>query len=156
LSMLPPSLLTGARFAAVPILLSSDASAWRLPIFVAACLTDLLDGLVARRLISETLLGYMLDAIADFLLVALISYMLTIEELFSPLFPALIVFAFAQFVIAKPRAGADPLGKHIGTVLFVALGVVLAEPVAWVALWSSLVASGYIVASVAARWLPKG
>lgn len=153
--MLPPSLLTGARFAAAPILLVGGASAWRLPIFAFAFATDLLDGIVARRFSSVTSLGSKLDAFADFLLVAAVSYALMGEGLFSPLFVALMVFAFAQFVAAKPRASSDPLGKHIGTVLFVALGVVLAEPVRWVALWSSLTASVYIVASIAARWLVK-
>ena len=64
--------------------------------------------------------------------------MLTWEGLLSPLFVYLIVFAFAQFVAAKPRVGSDPLGKHIGTILFVALLVALAMSVGWVALWSSL------------------
>lgn len=153
MSMLPPSLLTGARFVAVPVLLAVGAPELRLPIFVAACVTDLLDGVVARRLGSETRLGSRLDALADFLLVASVSSLLASEGLLSPLFVALIVLAFAQFVAVKPRAGADPLGKHIGTVLFVALGVTLAEPVWWVAQWSSLVASGYVVASISARWL---
>jgi len=152
--MLPPSLLTGARFVAVPLLLTGGAgAAWRLPIFVVACATDLLDGVAARRLGSETHLGSTLDAFADFLLVATVSSILTFEGLLSPLFVVLIVLVFAQFVVARPRIGSDPLGKHIGTILFVALGVMLAVPVGWVALWSSLLASGYILASLAARWL---
>lgn len=152
--MLPPSLLTGARFVAVPLLLSGGVwAAWRLPIFIVACATDLLDGVAARRLGSETRLGSMLDAFADFLLVATVSSTLALEGLLSPLFVVLIVLAFTQFAVARPRAGSDPLGKHIGTILFVALGVTLAEPVEWVALWSSSIASGYILASVAARWL---
>ncbi|MCX6649654.1 MAG: CDP-alcohol phosphatidyltransferase family protein [Candidatus Bathyarchaeota archaeon] len=151
--MLPPSLLTGARFAAVPLLLFGGASEWRLPVFLVACATDLLDGMVARRLGSETRLGSKLDALADFLLVATVSSFLTLEGLLSPIFVALIVFAFTQFLVAKPRKGADPLGKHIGTILFVVLGVILAVPAGWVALWSSLLASGYILVSLAARWL---
>jgi hypothetical protein len=76
------------------------------------------------------------------------------EGLVSPLFVCLIVFCFAQFVAAKPRVGSDLLGKHIGTILFVALFVALAMPVGWVVWWSSLMASCYILASLVERWLP--
>jgi phosphatidylglycerophosphate synthase len=154
-TILPPSLITGIRFTTALSLLISDAgAAWRLPIFFVACTTDLLDGMVARLLNSETSVGARFDAFADFALVVAASSILTREGLLSPFFVYLIVFTFAQFLAAKPRVGSDPLGKHIGTILFIALFIVLAIPVGWIALWSSLVASGYILAYLAARWLP--
>ena len=94
-----------------------------------------------------------MDASADFALVVTVSLILTREGLLSPLFVYLIVFSFAQFVAAKPRVGSDPLGKHIGTVLFISLFVALAMPVGWVVWWSTLMASVYILASLADRWL---
>jgi phosphatidylglycerophosphate synthase len=154
-AVLPPSFLTGIRFTAALILLMNNAgAAWRLPIFFVACVTDLLDGAVARLLSSETRVGALVDASADFALVATVSLILTWEGLLSPLFVCLIIFAFAQFVAAKPRVGSDPLGKHIGTILFIAMFVALAMPVGWVAWWSSLIASGYILSSLVERWLP--
>lgn len=94
-----------------------------------------------------------MDASADFALVVTVSLILTREGLLSTLFVYLIVFSFAQFVVAKPRVGSDRLGKHIGTVLFVALFVALAMPVGWVVWWCSLMASGYILASLVDSWL---
>jgi phosphatidylglycerophosphate synthase len=153
--VLPPSFLTGIRFTAALILLMNSAgAAWRLPIFFVACITDLLDGLAARLLSSETRVGALMDASADFALVVAILLILIWEGLVSPLFVCLIVFCFAQFVAAKPRVGSDLLGKHIGTILFVALFVALAMPVGWVVWWSSLMASCYILASLVERWLP--
>jgi phosphatidylglycerophosphate synthase len=154
-AILPPSILTGMRFTGALLLLMNNAGvAWRLPIFFLACITDLLEGVVARLLSSESRVGALLDASADFALVVTVSLMLTWESLLSPLFVYLIVFTFAQFVATKPRVGSDPLGKHIGTILFVALFVALAIPVGWVVWWSSLIASAYILASLVERWLP--
>ncbi len=154
--MLLPSLLTAARLAAVPLFLADGRwEEWRFPVFAAACVTDLLDGFAARRLGSETRLGSTLDALVDFLLVAAVSYSLVLDGLLSPLFVALIVFAFAQFAVGGSRPGSDQLGKHIGTILFLALGVTLAEPATWVAQWSSLMAAGYMLVSVTVRWLPR-
>jgi phosphatidylglycerophosphate synthase len=153
-TVLPPSFLTGIRFAAALVLLmNSIGIVWRLPIFFVACATDLLDGVVARFLCSETRVGALMDASADFALVMTVSLILTWEGLLSPFFVYLIVFTFAQFVATKPRVGSDPLGKHIGTILFVALFAALAMPVGWVVWWSSLIASGYILASLVERWL---
>jgi CDP-diacylglycerol--glycerol-3-phosphate 3-phosphatidyltransferase len=153
-AVLPPFLLTGLRFMAALLLVMNNAGvAWRLPIFFFACLTDLLDGAVARLLSSETRVGALMDASADFALVVTVSLILTREGLLSTLFVYLIVFSFAQFVVAKPRVGSDRLGKHIGTVLFVALFVALAMPVGWVVWWCSLMASGYILASLVDSWL---
>jgi phosphatidylglycerophosphate synthase len=156
LLLFPPSLLTGARLALTPLFLllpADDGS--RLPLFLLACATDLLDGVLARRLSSSTRIGSLIDAFADFALVSVVSSILAWEGLLSPLFVALIIVAFAQFALTEPRHRSDPLGKHIGTVLFFSLGITLAHPSLWVAGVSSLASSAYIFASLALRWLPR-
>jgi cardiolipin synthase len=75
-----PNLLTYARIAAVPavvgcmywqLLHGGDALRWvALTIFIAAGVTDILDGYVARMWSQQSTLGRMLDPIADKLLVA--------------------------------------------------------------------------------------
>lgn len=116
--------------------------------FSLACLTDVFDGWVARRLHAETRLGALLDASVDFVLVFAASSFLVWRQLASPWFLGLIVLAFLRFVLAGPGRGGDPLGKHIGTVLFVSLGVVLAAPAPFVSAWSTAIASCYVVASM--------
>jgi CDP-diacylglycerol--glycerol-3-phosphate 3-phosphatidyltransferase/cardiolipin synthase len=71
-----PNVLTFARILAVPALaacfiaVKGDGGRWAsLAIFVAACLTDLLDGYLARVWSQQSTLGRMLDPIADKLLV---------------------------------------------------------------------------------------
>jgi CDP-diacylglycerol--glycerol-3-phosphate 3-phosphatidyltransferase/cardiolipin synthase len=71
-----PNLLTYGRIAAVPamaavfLLLEGDQRRWiALAIFIAACFTDWLDGYLARMWQQQSMLGRMLDPIADKLLV---------------------------------------------------------------------------------------
>ncbi len=153
--LLPPSLLTGTRLVLAPIFLFLPAGdGIRLYVFVFACVTDLVDGILARRLGSTTRVGSLIDAFADFALVGVVSIVLASEGLVAPLFVALIIVAFAQYALTEPRRGSDPLGKYIGTVLFFSLIIILAHPIPLVAGVSSLAASVYIVASLVLRWLP--
>jgi CDP-diacylglycerol--glycerol-3-phosphate 3-phosphatidyltransferase len=68
-----PNVLTGARLLAVPVfavllLTGMDSTAgqlWAWGIFTAACLTDVIDGHLARRRNQVTAFGIMADPIAD-------------------------------------------------------------------------------------------
>jgi CDP-diacylglycerol--glycerol-3-phosphate 3-phosphatidyltransferase/cardiolipin synthase len=71
-----PNVLTYARIVAVPalvaclLLIEGDAGRWAaFWLFVAAAITDWLDGYLARRLEQQSTLGRMLDPIADKLIV---------------------------------------------------------------------------------------
>ncbi len=66
-----PNLLTVIRMVMIPVFVSSlfyQRFGWALAIFVAAGITDGLDGLLARRFDQKSQLGTILDPIADKLL----------------------------------------------------------------------------------------
>jgi CDP-diacylglycerol---glycerol-3-phosphate 3-phosphatidyltransferase len=86
-----PNILTYARIAAVPVVVGLlyyqsifDGALWvrwvALAIFIAAGVTDILDGYFARMWGQQSSLGRMLDPIADKLLVASCLLMLAAEE----------------------------------------------------------------------------
>jgi cardiolipin synthase len=86
-----PNLLTYARIAAVPVVVGClywqsilNGGLWlrwvALAIFIAAGITDILDGYLARSLGQQSSFGRMLDPIADKLLVASCLLMLAADE----------------------------------------------------------------------------
>ena len=81
-----PNVLTYARIAAVPVvvaLLFWPDEPWMrwsaLGVFIAAAITDFLDGYLARALSQQSSMGRMLDPIADKLLVAAVIVMLSAD-----------------------------------------------------------------------------
>src|ERR1700754_928875 len=86
-----PNLLTYARIVAVPIVVGCmywqsilEYGLWlrwvALAIFIAAGITDVLDGYVARTYGQQSVFGRMLDPIADKLLVSSCLLMLAVDE----------------------------------------------------------------------------
>jgi len=94
-----PNLLTLSRILAVPLLVATFYLPGRLApwvacgIFVAACVTDWLDGHFARRWKQQTEFGRFLDPIADKLVVAAALFMLAATQKISSLaiLPALVI-----------------------------------------------------------------
>ncbi len=147
-----PSFLTSARVVMTSVLFTTLVEGgWGFPVFALACLTDIFDGALARWLNAESKFGGLFDASADFLLVFSTSVFFVWKGIVSIWFVVLIVAAFAGYVFGKDAPGHDPLGKHIGTVIFVALGTVLVFPVLFVASLATFVSSCYIVASMILR-----
>ena len=99
-----PNLLTYARIAAVPVVVAAmywqsilQGGLWlrwvALAVFIAAGVTDILDGYLARSWGQQSLLGRMLDPIADKLLVSSCLLMLAADETIRgwSLFAAIII-----------------------------------------------------------------
>jgi cardiolipin synthase len=79
-----PNLLTLMRLIFVPfvvVAIQQQNYKWALAIFVAAGITDGLDGLLARALQQKTTLGQYLDPIADKLLLSTMFLMLSITHI---------------------------------------------------------------------------
>lgn len=95
-----PTLFTMGRIMVIPVILVAMIKArWGLALasFVFACLTDLIDGFLARLLNAKTFLGACLDPIADKLLV--ISCFSTLAFIPMPVFT--IPRGFIFFIMSK-------------------------------------------------------
>ena len=123
--------------------------------FGIACVTDLLDGEVARRAQVTSPLGSYADPAADFLLILGAFSAFVIKGLYPVWTVPLIGLMFLQFVVTSglERPLYDPVGKYYGAFLFGAVGITLvsANPVIHQAMLIGVVL--YTVASAVSRSL---
>ncbi len=141
-----PNLLTIARIIAIPVIVVltiSDIGAFRwlaLALFVVAAITDFLDGLLARMMGQSSPLGRMLDPIADKLLVGALLIAFAWDGTFSvfDLIPATAILMREIFVagLREFLGGMNVvvhvswLAKYKTTFQLVAMGILIAEPLA--------------------------
>ena len=140
-----PNVLTYGWIAAVPMLvaclflLEGDFARWAaLTVFVAACITDWLDGYLARIWDQQSALGRMLDPIADKLLVGAALIMLVHDGTIGgwPIWAAVIILSREMLVSGlreflaelNVKVHVTQLAKWKTTVQMIALGVLLAGP----------------------------
>ncbi len=142
-----PNVLTYARIVAVPSLVAclfyieGDAARWwAFGLFVAAALTDWLDGYVARSWAQQSALGRMLDPIADKLIVGTALLMLVADHTIEGfnLWAAVIILCreilvsgLREFLAElNVKVHVTQLAKWKTTVQMVALAILLAAPAA--------------------------
>lgn len=142
-----PNVLTYGRIAAVPALvaclyfLTGDAARWSaFVLFVAAAITDWLDGYLARAWEQQSTLGAMLDPIADKLLVGAVLIMLVYDHTINgPSIWAAVIILSREILVSGLREflaelnvkiRVSQLAKWKTTVQLVALAVLLAGPAA--------------------------
>lgn len=162
--------LTIARMALIPafvILLLYGYRGWALTTFLVAGLTDMLDGLIARRTGQKTTLGAWLDPMADKLLLVTMFVMLTLPNIGSanqlPLWFTVLVISRDVAIVATvavinlaigPRTFRPSMFGKVATATFVLTGVVtlyynyLARP--------SPVVSAFVYASLAITLISAG
>jgi cardiolipin synthase len=140
-----PNALTLARIAAVPLLIAAfylpfPAANWTaLAIFVAASLTDWLDGWLARRWSLQSDFGKILDPIADKLLVAAALFMLAaFDRLSVPSIVAaiailgreILVSGLREFLAGRAALPVTALAKWKTGIQMTAIGFLLVGPAA--------------------------
>jgi CDP-diacylglycerol--glycerol-3-phosphate 3-phosphatidyltransferase/cardiolipin synthase len=140
-----PNLLTYLRILAVPaivlilFLVVGDVGRWwALAIYIAACITDWLDGFLARVWRQQSTLGRMLDPIADKLLVGTTLLMLTYDStLDGPAVGAAAIILCREILVSGLReflaelnvkVHVTQLAKWKTTLQMVALGILIAGP----------------------------
>ncbi len=142
-----PNQLTLLRMIFLPFIvihLVNDHFKWALVLFVLAGLSDALDGLLARTLHQQTLLGQYLDPIADKLLMSTMFLVLSIEHKIpwkytvvvfsrdvSILLVSGVLFMIAGLRDFRPSVfGKANTTAQVGAVFFVLL--LLVEPARWI------------------------
>lgn len=140
-----PNALTLGRILAVPVMVAllavennAAARAATFVLFMAAALTDWLDGYLARRLDQRSALGAMMDPIADKLLVAAVLAMLIADKTLSGLDVISAVLILCREVLVSglrealaPKGVSLPvsrLAKWKTAIQLGAIGILLAAP----------------------------
>jgi CDP-diacylglycerol--glycerol-3-phosphate 3-phosphatidyltransferase/cardiolipin synthase len=140
-----PNVLTYLRILAVPavvlclFLINGDAGRWwGLAVYIGACLTDWLDGYLARVWHQQSMLGRMLDPIADKLLVGTTLLMLAYDNTIDgPAVGAAAVILCREILVSGLReflaelnvkVHVTQLAKWKTTMQMVALGILVAGP----------------------------
>ncbi len=132
-----PNGVSMLRIAALPLFLyfnSVGSPSLCLLVFALAASTDLLDGFIARKLNVASKMGAYFDAVTDFILVLGIFSVFALNGYYPVWLLLLIVGSFAQFAVSGyfGKRLYDPLGKYIGSVLYIGIVLTLLSPTALV------------------------
>ena len=136
-----------------------DMYGWALTIFLLAAITDLLDGLIARRAGQQTTLGAWLDPVADKLLIFSMVIVLTLPSdaphrlplwltvlMISRDVAIVATVAVINLAVGHRTFKPSPLGK-LATAIFLSTGVAVlvanyldrTMPIVWAFIYTSLV-----------------
>jgi CDP-diacylglycerol--glycerol-3-phosphate 3-phosphatidyltransferase len=148
-----PNALTVARLAALPVLLvvliraEGPTSLLAAGIFGVVAATDLVDGILARRLHAETRFGRIADPLADRLLVGVALVGVILLDRMNPAAPiiliardVLIVAGFALLLRRVIEMRVDMAGKISSALTMVAAGgaILLDQPWVDVLMWAAV------------------
>ena len=129
-----PNVLTFARLLAIPVvlaLLAMGADAAAVVLFVAAAVTDFLDGRLARRRggAGESRLGAFLDPVADRLMLSGVAVVLAARGVLPVFLVALLVgrdaLALVGSVVFRGKIRVNRVGKAATALLMAAAAVVM-------------------------------
>ena len=135
-----PNAVTGLRIAMVPVLVGSffvggASGLWLgFAVFAAAALSDFFDGWLARRLDQHSLLGRILDPIADKLLVAAALVMLATDgrapaiAVVAILLRELLISGLREALAGKVSLPVQPLAKWKTAAQMAAIALLLLAP----------------------------
>jgi CDP-diacylglycerol--glycerol-3-phosphate 3-phosphatidyltransferase len=140
-----PNILTYLRILAVPAVVlclflipGHGGRWWALTVYIGACITDWLDGYLARVWDQQSVLGRMLDPIADKLLVGTTLLMLTRDGTIEGAHVAAAVIILCREILVSGlreflaelnvKVHVTQLAKWKTTLQMVALGILLAGP----------------------------
>ncbi|HEY3176524.1 MAG TPA: CDP-alcohol phosphatidyltransferase family protein [Candidatus Polarisedimenticolia bacterium] len=124
------NVLTILRMAVIPFFIMAvgfNRSGWALFLFVAAGVTDLLDGLIARVWEQETKVGAILDPMADKLLLTAAFVMLALPD-GTKAFPELLLVNRVPIYLVIITISRDVFISLIALVMYMSLGQTRFKP----------------------------
>jgi phosphatidylglycerophosphate synthase len=151
-----PAAISSLRIAALPLFVifyskGNMAACLGLLFFCAA--TDYLDGYLARRLSVASKLGAYYDATTDFTFMFGLYAFFVFLGLYPVWLTVLIVAAFAQFIATSLFAKKlyDPVGKYIGSALYIGVALTLLAPDEVTFLFVQYAFLGFFIVSLLSR-----
>ena len=99
-------------------------------LFLFACGTDILDGVLARKLGVTSSFGAYFDATADCCLIIILFSAFVINNIYPFWVLIIIGFMFLQFILTSKIKHPiyDPIGRYCGVFFFVVIGTTLIFP----------------------------
>ncbi|WP_158681603.1 CDP-alcohol phosphatidyltransferase family protein [Microbulbifer pacificus] len=138
-----PNLLSSVRIALIPVIIwltLTHEHQWALGVYCVAALTDLIDGLLARRFGWISRLGSFLDPIADRVFVLCLIPLLWYFDAIGAAYTVLVVVRYTIQLSALPvlmlwlkkpfRVAPDWISRMAALVVFLVLGMGFADLVA--------------------------
>ena len=111
-----PNILTLSRLVAAPVigyLVLHDYHAWAVGLFAYAGITDLVDGWIARRWNLQTVVGTVIDPMADKTLMTILTVCLAIKGALPGDSPSALISSYINFFFTVWLAGII-LGRDVG------------------------------------------
>lgn len=131
--ILIPTIISSLRIAVLPFFIHLYSTS-----NIIACLillafsgsTDFFDGYLARKLGAPSKFGAYYDATTDFTLILGIFTFFAVKGFYPFWLPILITVSFVQFIVTSRYAKKiyDPIGKYIGSALFIGIVLTLVFP----------------------------
>ena len=133
------NVVTAVRIFLVPsivILLFAERVLWGMILYIIAAVGDIADGILARRLRQETVLGLMLDPVGDIVSTAAVIAFLWYRGIVPAWLLILLVVRYGQFFIGLaalaridrlPKLGATYAGKAVGVIQAAGIVILLAS-----------------------------
>ncbi len=151
-----PAIISLLRIAFLPLFLYIYTPSAVLPCLVvlaASAATDFLDGYAARKFKVASRFGAYFDATTDFALMLGIYTGFFFAGYFSVWLLLLIAVAFAQFLVTSLYAKRlyDPVGKYLGSALYIGVVLTLLFPTPAVFLFVQFAFAGFLAASLVSR-----
>ena len=154
--ILIPTAISSVRIAALPLFLylfnAGNVTAC-LALMALCAATDYLDGYTARKLNATSRFGAYYDAATDFILMFGAFAIFTVNGYYPAWLLVLIAASFAQFLATSRIAKKlyDPVGRYIGSALYIGIALTLLSPTQPVFSFVQFAFAGFFVVSLASR-----